>query len=155
MSVVYAVRSMGTHTPCRAVIKIGTGGRSFLAHPRAFFTHLSSPFRRPHPNNQDASQQVAATRNKKPLFVAPPRNKQNKMQGAERQGQEASPRPPPSAAAVTSTASAVAALTNATGTTTTPIAATGKPCHPTAIVSNRRAWWVHVVLFICCPSDHH
>ncbi|KAJ8581961.1 hypothetical protein M405DRAFT_868240 [Rhizopogon salebrosus TDB-379] len=117
MSVVYAVRSMGTHTPSRAIIKIGTGGRSFLAHrthssaphssrsrTRAFFTHLSSPFRRPHSNNQDASQRqqrhklnflscrrppivaVAATRDKKPLFVAPPRNKQNQIQGAETQG---------------------------------------------------------------------
>jgi hypothetical protein len=68
MYVVYAVRSMGTHTSSRALIKIGTG-RSFLAgrthssaphssrsRTRAFFTHLSSPFRRPHPNNQDASQ---------------------------------------------------------------------------------------------------
>jgi hypothetical protein len=100
MSVVYGVRSMGTHTSSRALIKIGTVGRSFLAHPthssaphssrsrtRAFFTQSSSPFRRPHPNNQDAFQRqqhhklnflsrrrppvvdVAATRDKKGMFT--------------------------------------------------------------------------------------
>ncbi|KAJ8583193.1 hypothetical protein M405DRAFT_829148 [Rhizopogon salebrosus TDB-379] len=86
MSVAYAVRSMGTHTPSRALIKSATGGRSFLAYcthssapdssrsrTRAFFTHLSSPFRRPHPNNQDASQQVAATRDHKVCSPPAPR----------------------------------------------------------------------------------
>jgi hypothetical protein len=78
-----------------------------------------------------------------PLFVAPPRNTQNKMQGAETQGQEPSPRPAASAAAVTSTASTVAAPTNTT--TTTPIPATRNPCHrrqSSCLVGSHRSFYL-------------
>ncbi|KAJ8580943.1 hypothetical protein M405DRAFT_17257 [Rhizopogon salebrosus TDB-379] len=110
---------MGTHTPSRALIKIGTGGAvipspsySFLCPPTPHgheHGHSSlislrhsgalTPTTKTHLCHQHHKLnffsrrwppvvEVAATRDKKPLFVAPPRNTQNKIQGARRKGKK-------------------------------------------------------------------
>lgn len=97
--------------------------------------------------------EVPTVQDRKALYVSPPRQKKQLLQGAHAQGQQqqqgqshgqaSSSRPPVTSATATSSTSAAAG--------TTPASATATPSHP-AVAANNLSLWARIVLFVCCVS---
>ncbi|KAG1763430.1 hypothetical protein EV702DRAFT_1157891 [Suillus placidus] len=151
------------------------------SRPRALLIGFSSLFHRFRSNTHETTQlqqrptqgfiskrrphvvEVAAVRDKRSLYVAPPRSKKGKTQSTQTKSQQAqshsqasSLRPPVTAAPAMSTIPTTVA---ATATAATSMPETDRPSHRAVVVDNPH-WWIRLMLYICCASvnytgDHH
>ncbi|KAG1860620.1 hypothetical protein DFJ58DRAFT_268765 [Suillus subalutaceus] len=132
---------------------------SLGSHPRVALNRLSSLFQRSSPTDHDATQprqrsrqgsfrrppvvEVAAAKDKRTLYVAPPRNKKIKIVVTQTQEQqEVQNRPVAS--------SSRHEITSGGDMSTTPITAAHTATTPA--VAKSTPWWIRVVLFACCTS---
>lgn len=132
---------------------------SLGSRPRVALNRLSSLLQRSSPIDHDATQprqrsrqgsfrrppvvEVAAAKDKRTLYVAPPRNKKIKIVVTQTQGQqEVQNRPVASSSHHETTVAGEMSTTpiTAADTTTTPAIAKSTP------------WWIRIVLFACCTS---
>lgn len=133
---------------------------SLGSRPRAALGRLSSLFRRSPPTDQDTTTQlqqrprqgsshqplvveVAAAKDKRTLYVAPPRNKKTKIKVTQTQGQQEGQNQP--------VASSSSHETTVVGEMSTTHVATADTATTPALSKSTR-WWIHLVLFACCTS---
>lgn len=131
---------------------------SLGSRPRVALNRLSSLFQRSRPLDHDPTQlqqrsrqgsshrppvvEVAAAKDKRTLYVAPPRKNKSKIEVTQNRGhQEVQNRPVASSHHETTAASEMS---------TTPITAADTPATPAVAKSTR--WWIRIVLFVCCTS---
>ncbi|KAG1734549.1 hypothetical protein EDD22DRAFT_925588 [Suillus occidentalis] len=131
---------------------------SLGSRPRVALGRLSSLFQRSPPIDQDTTAQlqqrprqgssrqppvveVAAAKDKRTLYVAPPRNKKSKIKATQSQGQQEVQNQPLASSHETTVAGEMS---------TTPVAAADTATTPALAKSTR--WWIHLVLFACCTS---
>ncbi|KAG2344716.1 WD40 repeat-like protein [Suillus weaverae] len=131
----------------------GHGSRTTpSSSPRTLLGRLSSLFPRSHHTTPRVIE-VPTVQDRKALYVSPPRQKKQLLQGTHSQGQQqqqghshgqaSSSRPPVTSATATSTTAAAAGAT--------PASATATPSHPAATINNH-SLWTRIVLCICCVS---
>lgn len=129
----------------------GRGSRTTPSSSRTLLGRLSSFFPRFH-HTTSSVVEVPTVQDRKALYVSPPRQKKQLLQGTYTQGQQqqqgqshgqaSSSHPPVTSATATSTTSAAAGAT--------PASTTATPSRPAT--ANNLSLWTRIVLCICCVS---